>query len=71
MARIQVLELPMVDHGDDGMETPFVLIIDQADDGLSERIARWSEDITKRIGARQVLCFPGSISIPANEVRVS
>jgi hypothetical protein len=64
MARLQILELPE-GTGDD--RPPFVLVIDQVDDELAEDIARWPDDIAKRIGARQVLCFPGTIDIPAND----
>ncbi|MGW3491776.1 hypothetical protein [Streptomyces sp. NPDC001054] len=69
MARLQILELPAEHHGDD-MVTPFLLVIDQVDDELAEGIARWPDAVAKRTGARHVLCFPGTIEIPANEVPV-
>lgn len=65
MARLQILELP---EGAEDDRPPFVLVIDQVDDDLAAEIARWPSDISTRIGARQVLCFPGTIEIPANEV---
>ncbi len=64
MARLQILELPE-GSGDD--RPPFVLVVDQIDDDLAEEITRWPENIATRIGARQVLCFPGTIDIPAND----
>lgn len=67
MARIQILELPE-GSGDD--RPPFVLVVDQVDDELAEEITQWPDDIATRIGARQILCLPGTIDIPANEVPV-
>lgn len=67
MPRLQILELPTEHHGDD-MTTPYLLIVDQVDEELGEAIASWPEDVSKRIGARQVLCFPGTMEIPANEI---
>ncbi|MFD5910232.1 hypothetical protein ACFWHL_16095 [Streptomyces massasporeus] len=64
MARLQILELPE-GSGDD--RPPFVLVIDQVDDELAEHIADWPGDIATRIGARHVICFPGTIDIPAND----
>ncbi|WP_432053732.1 hypothetical protein [Streptomyces sp. bgisy022] len=64
MARLQILELP---EGSNDDRPPFVLVIDQVDEDLAEDIARWPDDLAKRIGARQVLCFPGTIDIPAND----
>lgn len=69
MARIQILELPKV-HVGDISETPFLLVIDQVDDDTAEDIKHWPEDIATRIGARQVLCFPGTVDIPANGTAV-
>ncbi|MCX5537738.1 hypothetical protein OG785_45675 [Streptomyces sp. NBC_00006] len=66
MARLQILELPMVHNGDQ-TETPFVLVIDQADDGLADEIRNWPDDIARRVGARQVLSFAGTVDIPAND----
>src|SRR5690606_33526930 len=65
MARLQILELPECADDD---RPPFVLVIDEVDDELAEDIARWPDDIATRIGARQVLCFPGTIDIPANDL---
>lgn len=64
MARLQILELP---EGSGDERSPYLLIIDQVDDELAEDIARWPDDIGKRTGARHVLCFPGTIDIPAND----
>ncbi|MFK4801639.1 hypothetical protein ACI3K5_23530 [Streptomyces sp. MPA0124] len=57
MARLQILELP---EGSNDDRPPYLLIVDQVDDELAE-------DIAKRVGARHVLCFPGTIDIPAND----
>jgi hypothetical protein len=65
MARLQILELP---EGTNDDRPPFVLVLDQVDDELAEDITRWPDDIATRIGARQVLCFPGTIDIPANDL---
>lgn len=65
MARLQILELP---EGAGDERPPFVLVLDQVDDDLGEEITRWPEDVAKRIGARQILCFPGTIDIPANDL---
>ncbi|MEU4051238.1 hypothetical protein AB0F09_18825 [Streptomyces olivaceus] len=64
MARLQILELPT---GADDDRPPFLLIVDQVDDELAEDIARWPDDIAKRTGAQHVLCFPGTVDIPAND----
>ena len=69
MARLQILELPTEHHGDD-MITPWLLIIDQVDEGTADDIARWSDDIAKRTGARHVLCFSETVEIPVNETPV-
>ncbi|MYY79775.1 MULTISPECIES: hypothetical protein [unclassified Streptomyces] len=69
MARIQILELPMV-HVGDFSETPFLLIIDQVDDETAADIARWPDDIATRTGARHVLCFRETVDIPANDMPV-
>ncbi|MFZ3592322.1 hypothetical protein [Streptomyces sp. BH104] len=66
MARLQILELPMVHNGDQ-TETPFILVIDQADETVTDDTHQWSADVAKRIGARHVLCFAGTIDIPAND----
>lgn len=67
MARLQILELPKV-HVGEVSETPFLLVIDQVDDDTAVDIKHWPEDIATRIGARQVLCFPGTVNIPADDV---
>jgi hypothetical protein len=64
MARLQILELP-AGPGDD--QPPFILVIDQVDNDTATDIASWPNDISKRLGARHVLCFPGTIDIPAND----
>lgn len=76
MARIQILELPTEHHGDD-MTTPFVLIIDQADDATRYALGPTDDTmytaqatIAEAIGARTVLVFPTTIDIPANQVEV-
>ncbi|MGW2223797.1 hypothetical protein [Streptomyces formicae] len=68
MARLQILELPE-GAGDD--RPPFVLVIDQVDDGTALDIARWPDDISKRLGARHVVCFTDTVDIPANDVQPS
>ena len=74
MARIQILELPAVCHRNGDDETPFVVIIDQADDAFRHAIARTDEamyeaqkDLAEAIGARSILVFPGTVEIPAND----
>ncbi|WP_309049112.1 hypothetical protein [Streptomyces sp.] len=64
MARLQILELP---EGGSDDRPPFILVIDQVDDDLAQDIASWPENIAKRTGARQVLCFSCTIDIPAND----
>lgn len=65
MARLQILELP---EGAGDERPPFALVVDQVDDEAADEIARWPDDIASRMGARQVLCFGGTIDIPANEI---
>ncbi|MFI8872483.1 hypothetical protein [Streptomyces sp. NPDC055243] len=70
MARIQILELPMV-HVGDVSETPFLLVIDQwTADSLEEHAAltAYWDDLANKIGARGVLCTDRTIDIPANGV---
>ncbi|MER5903022.1 hypothetical protein ABT150_23435 [Streptomyces mirabilis] len=71
MARLQILELPIEHRGDD-MLTPFVLVIDQlpADEDGAAAIRRDLDngDIPQLVGARAVLCFEGTVEIPANHV---
>lgn len=66
MARIQILELPMVHHGDTS-ETPFIVIVDQVSDDESPL---FSEDLWKPFktdtGARSVVVTADTIDIPAN-----
>lgn len=64
MARLQILELP---EGAGDERPPFALVVDQVDDEAADEIARWPDDIASRLGARQVLCFGGTIDIPAND----
>jgi hypothetical protein len=71
MARLQILELPTIYREDGVDETPFVLVIDQVDEAAAADIAYWPDDISKRLGARHVMCFPGTIDIPANEITLS
>jgi hypothetical protein len=65
MARLQILELP---EGGGDERPPYLLVIDQVDEGTADDIARWPDDIAKRTGARHVLCFTETVDIPANEV---
>ena len=67
MARLQILELPMVHNGDQ-TETPFILVIDQVSDETAQDIANWPKDISTRLGARHVLCFGETVDIPANDL---
>lgn len=74
MPRLQILELPTEQHGDD-TTTPFVLVIDQAprDEALSQSFREdleLSGKLADRLGARAILCFEDTIEIPANEVPV-
>ncbi|WP_394436283.1 hypothetical protein [Streptomyces sp. SGAir0957] len=80
MARLQILELPTEHHGDD-MITPFVLVIDQADEAtlsnLREQASRGDGDpldynpISDQVGARAVLVFEETVEIPANNPQTS
>jgi hypothetical protein len=70
MARLQILELPTINRDEGPDETPFILVIDQVDEGTAADIARWPDDIAKRTGARHVLCFSETVDIPANETPV-
>ncbi|MFJ8594862.1 hypothetical protein [Streptomyces sp. NPDC093598] len=67
---MQILELPTEHHGDD-MITPFVLVIDEVDtdpDGqVMMKAADW-EATRERLGARAILIFEETVTIPANEV---
>lgn len=69
MARLQILELPMVHNGDQ-TETPFILVIDGwTVDTLEEHAAinAYWDDFGKKIGARGILCVDRAIDIPAND----
>ncbi|MEU1497270.1 hypothetical protein [Streptomyces sp. NPDC005732] len=71
MPRLQILELPE-GSGDD--RPPFVLVIDQLPDGDDAAAAIRRDlrqgDIPQLIDARAVLCFEGTMDIPANETTV-
>ncbi|MEU6990389.1 hypothetical protein ABZ953_06960 [Streptomyces sp. NPDC046465] len=84
MARIQILELPMV-HVGDATETPFILVIDQASEDVASTLdgpdgedvsyataikRLGSPSLAEQIGARAVLVFADTIDIPANDVPV-
>lgn len=74
MARLQVLELPDVHHADGTYETPFILVIDQAGEGLmpdepnsesaGDRID-WAA-IKSHSGARSVIVTTETLDITAN-----
>lgn len=69
MARLQILQLPE-GAGDD--RPPYVLVIDQvpSDETKFDAIRRdllSDGDLAPRLGARAVLCFEETVSIPANE----
>lgn len=74
MARIQILELPMVHRGDD-TETPFALIIDQAGPSLVDETGLLREglqqNLREQLGARAVLVFEETVDIPANELTLT
>jgi hypothetical protein len=83
MARIQILELPATGRGD-SVETPFALVIDQADDSIRAAFDRNADvetrslpdgtmyslqrPLAEQLGARTVLVFDGAIEIPASGV---
>ncbi|MGW4728865.1 hypothetical protein ACWEQC_06740 [Streptomyces shenzhenensis] len=80
MARIQILELPTIyrENGDD--ETPFALVIDQADEATYQSLAFGTtveadgtlrESLKDELGARAILTFEETIEIPANGVTVT
>lgn len=69
MARLQILELPMV-HNGDVSETPFILVIDEwAVDTMEEHAAlnAYWDDFGKKIGARGILFADRSLRLPAND----
>lgn len=78
MARLQILELPDVERSDGTYETPFVLVIDQANgtilSSLREQASRGVDDplaynpVADQIGATAVLVFDETIDIPANDL---
>lgn len=59
MARLQILNLP-------GDGNPFAVIIDQADDTITEADIDWPT-VAGRFGARAALVFQGTVDIPAND----
>lgn len=72
MARLQILELPMV-HNGDVSETPFILVIDEykaqryiAGVGLEPQETNPFAGVAYEIGARGALVFEGTVEIPAN-----
>ncbi|SES03526.1 hypothetical protein [Streptomyces qinglanensis] len=74
MARLQILELPEVEHADGTYETPFALVVDDlpldcvAMKGeLDPRNDQW-QSLAERVGARAVLVFEETVEIPANDV---
>src|ERR1041385_2790049 len=73
MARIQILELPTIYRDEGPDETPFILVIDQADydslNSLSAALDGW-QNVKDQIGARAVLVFNETVAIPANETPV-
>lgn len=69
MARLQILELPMV-HNGDVSETPFILVIDEwTVDTMEEHAAANAhfDDFANKIGARGILFADRAIEIPAND----
>ena len=70
MARLQILELPE-GAGDD--RPPFVLVVDQVptEDVAFDSLRRdllGDGELAPLLGARAVLCFEGTVDIPANDV---
>ncbi|MEU7149200.1 hypothetical protein AB0B15_14360 [Streptomyces sp. NPDC045456] len=82
MARIQILELPVVERPDGTEETPFVLVVDQADEEVLAHLAygvtiggdgataSTRQHLAEQLGARAILAFEETVEIPANEVPV-
>lgn len=67
MARLQILELPE-GSGDD--RPPFAVIIDEVPrDGDIDPAADYS-NVAQQLGARAVMIFHDTVTIPANEVPV-
>jgi hypothetical protein len=66
MARLQILELPMVHNGDPS-ETPFVLVVDEWSSPPEGDASHFNE-IADKIGARYILAFDTTVDIPANNV---
>ncbi|MEQ4610314.1 hypothetical protein ABMX48_29450 [Streptomyces cavourensis] len=54
MARIQILELPMVTTGDT-TETPFILLVDQATEEEAEYLRRQVDGVAEKCGARAAI----------------
>ncbi|MEU9245862.1 hypothetical protein [Streptomyces sp. NPDC048385] len=79
MARIQILELPTVYHENGDDETPFAIVIDQADEETYQALAFGTaidadgtqhplrESLKDHLGARAILTFAETVEIPANE----
>lgn len=65
MARIQILELPTV-YAEDSSETPFAVIIDQADETITKASVDW-RGFADGFGARTAVVFEGTVDIPAND----
>lgn len=65
MPRIQVLELPSVVVGD-LVETPFALIIDQAEVAFEGPGHPLLAKFMEKIGAKAIGVFSETIDIPAN-----
>lgn len=65
MARIQILELPSVVVGD-LVETPFALIIDQAEGAFEGPGHPLLAGFKEALGARAIGVFSETIDIPAN-----
>lgn len=73
MARLQILELPMVHNGDQ-TETPFLLVIDEwTVDTMEEHAAAnaYWDDFAQKIGAQGILCTDRTIDIPANDLTIN
>lgn len=73
MPRLQILELP---EGVDDERPPFILVIDETPrDEPAFRAFRedihLTNSLAQHVGASAVLCFEGTIDIPANEISLS
>jgi hypothetical protein len=62
MARIQILELPLVHQGDQ-TETPFVILIDKATENEAETLASHLRVDSEKAGARTMIVTTATLDL--------